>query len=121
DLIHDIKEASNTSVILITHDLGVVAQVCTRVLVMYGGRVMEEAEVIDLYRKPSHPYTQGLLQSVPTRAGAAKGRLIPIEGTPPTLIDPPLGCPFKERCPYGFHKCDDRPPLFNAGDRHRSA
>lgn len=121
DLIHDIKEASNTSVILITHDLGVVAQVCTKVLVMYGGRVMEEAGVIDLYRNPSHPYTQGLLQSVPTRAGAAKGRLIPIEGTPPTLIDPPLGCPFKERCPYAFHKCDERPPLFEVIEGHRSA
>jgi len=121
DLIEQIKETTQTSVILITHDLGVVAQVCTRVLVMYGGRVMEEASVIDLYRTPSHPYTQGLLQSLPTRAGSTKERLLPIEGTPPSLIDPPLGCPFKERCPYAHHKCDERPPLFDVGHEHRSA
>jgi len=121
DLIDDIKEETNTSVILITHDLGVVAQVCTRVLVMYGGMVMEEAKVEDLYRHPAHPYTQGLLQSVPSRAGASNERLIPIEGTPPSLIDPPSGCPFRERCVHAFDRCVERPPLFEVGDQHCSA
>lgn len=121
DLIQDIKEKTNTSVILITHDLGVVAQVCTRVIVMYGGRIMEEAPVEELYRHPTHPYTQGLLKSIPARGGARE-RLVPIEGTPPTLIDPPSGCPFRERCPHAFHKCVERPPLFEVGDQtHRSA
>lgn len=121
DLINDIKEEMNTSVILITHDLGVVAQVCTRVLVMYGGRIMEEAKVEDLYRHPAHPYTQGLLQSVPSRAGASKERLVPIEGTPPSLINPPEGCPFRDRCIHAFDRCVQRPPLFEVGQEHRSA
>lgn len=121
DLIEDIKDKTNTSVILITHDLGVVAQVCTRVIVMYGGRIMEEAAVEDLYRNPSHPYTQGLLQSLPARVSSVNERLMPIEGSPPTLIDPPSGCPFRDRCKHAFERCHERPPMFQVGEGHYSA
>lgn len=121
DLIEDIKEKTNTSVILITHDLGVVAQVCTRVIVMYGGTIMEEASVEDLYRNPSHPYTQGLLQSLPARVSGDNERLKPIEGSPPTLIDPPAGCPFRDRCKHAFERCHERPPMFQVGEGHKSA
>jgi len=81
DLLKDIKEKSNMGVVLITHDLGVVAQVCTRVVVMYGGRIMEEGSVEDIFYRPAHPYTQGLLKSVPKRGGGSRERLVPIEGT----------------------------------------
>lgn len=121
DLFKALKENSNTSVILITHDLGVVAQVCSRVIVMYGGRIMEEGLVEDIFYRPQHPYTKGLLRSVPKRGEGNKERLIPIEGSPPDLIDPPPGCPFMERCPHAFGKCDGRPPMFDLGDGHRSA
>ncbi|MFC4303190.1 ABC transporter ATP-binding protein [Cohnella boryungensis] len=121
DLLKEIKEKSNMAIVLITHDLGVVAQVCTRVLVMYGGRIMEEGAVEDIFYRPGHPYTQGLLRSVPKRGGGSRERLVPIEGTPPDLLDPPPGCPFIERCPHAFGKCTERPPLFELGEGHRSA
>ncbi|MDI4643865.1 ABC transporter ATP-binding protein [Cohnella hashimotonis] len=120
DLLKDIKAKSNMGIVLITHDLGVVAQVCTRVVVMYGGMVMEEGTVEDIFYRPGHPYTQGLLKSVPKRGGGTRERLVPIEGTPPDLLDPPPGCPFIERCPHAFAKCVERPPLFELGDGHRA-
>jgi len=121
DLFKDLKENSNTAVLLITHDLGVVAQVCTRVIVMYGGRIMEEGSVEDIFYRPQHPYTKGLLHSLPKRGEGTKDRLIPIEGSPPDLLNPPPGCPFIERCPHAFEKCPERPPMFKLGDGHRSA
>ncbi|MDG0791031.1 ABC transporter ATP-binding protein [Cohnella ginsengisoli] len=120
DLLKDIKAKSNMGIVLITHDLGVVAQVCTRVVVMYGGMVMEEGTVEDIFYRPGHPYTQGLLKSVPKRGGGTRERLVPIEGTPPDLLDPPPGCPFIERCPHAFGKCTERPPLFELGEGHRA-
>ncbi|MEK0316812.1 ABC transporter ATP-binding protein [Cohnella sp. 56] len=120
DLLKDIKARSNMGIVLITHDLGVVAQVCTRVVVMYGGMVMEEGTVEDIFYRPGHPYTQGLLKSVPRRGGGTRERLVPIEGTPPDLLNPPPGCPFIERCPHAFGKCVERPPLFELGDGHRA-
>lgn len=120
DLLKEIKNKSNMAIVLITHDLGVVAQVCTRVIVMYGGMIMEEGTVEDIFYRPGHPYTQGLLRSVPKRGGGSRERLVPIEGTPPDLIDPPSGCPFIERCPHAFGKCVERPPLFELGDGHRA-
>ncbi|WP_139996628.1 ABC transporter ATP-binding protein [Paenibacillus paridis] len=120
DLLHDLKEQSGTAVVLITHDLGVVAQVCSRVIVMYGGMVMEEGTVEDIFYRTGHPYTQGLLRSLPKRGGTGRERLVPIEGSPPDLIDPPTGCPFMERCPYAFAKCKELPPMFELADGHRS-
>ncbi|SEU26414.1 ABC transporter ATP-binding protein [Paenibacillus sp. NFR01] len=120
DLFKELKGRSDTAVALITHDLGVVAQVCTRVIVMYGGLVMEEGKVEDIFYRPQHPYTQGLLRSIPKRGGGSRERLIPIEGTPPDLLDPPPGCPFMERCPHAFERCSQRPPVTELSPGHRS-
>ncbi|MNH99545.1 Oligopeptide transport ATP-binding protein OppD [compost metagenome] len=120
DLFKELKESSETAIALITHDLGVVAQVCTRVIVMYGGLIMEEGTVEDIFYRPQHPYTQGLLRSIPKRGGGSRERLIPIEGTPPDLLDPPPGCPFMERCPHAFGRCSERPPVVEHAAGHRS-
>ncbi len=111
---------TNTSVVLITHDLGVVAQVCTRVVVMYGGLVMEEGAVGDIFEAPQHPYTQGLLRSVPRVSEGKRERLVSIEGSPPNLLHPPQGCPFQERCPHAMNKCGELPPYFESKPGHRS-
>jgi oligopeptide/dipeptide ABC transporter ATP-binding protein len=120
DLFKELKDNSDTAVALITHDLGVVAQVCTRVIVMYGGMIMEEGKVEDIFYRSRHPYTQGLLRSVPKRGGGTRERLVPIEGTPPDLLNPPPGCPFMERCPHAMDKCKELPPMFDVGPGHRS-
>ena len=99
ELMKDLKDKVKTSIILITHDLGVVADVCSRILVMYGGMIMEEGTTEDIFYNPKHPYTMGLLKSVPRLDLGEKQRLIPIAGTPPDLLKPPKGCPFAARCP----------------------
>ena len=106
--------------LLITHDLGVVAQVCSRVVVMYGGLVMEEGSVEDIFYRPAHPYTQGLLASLP-RPDEVSQRLSPIEGSPPGLLNPPPGCPFAERCPKRMPQCERQPAFYAAGEGHRAA
>lgn len=97
DLIRNLRERLDTSVILITHDLGVVAEMCERVLVMYAGRIVEEATVEDLFESPAHPYTRALIASTPV-LGQAEKELIPIPGSVPDLIDLPVGCKFAPRC-----------------------
>ncbi|MNE92878.1 Oligopeptide transport ATP-binding protein OppD [compost metagenome] len=87
---------------------------------MYGGLVMEEGTVEDIFYRPQHPYTQGLLRSIPKRGGGSRERLIPIEGTPPDLLNPPPGCPFMERCPHAFERCSQRPPVTELSPGHRS-
>ena len=121
ELMKELKEKTNTAILLITHDLGVVAQNCSRVLVMYGGLIMEEGPVIEIFQHPKHPYTEGLLKSLPKASDGFKERLKPIEGTTPNLLTPPSGCPFADRCPYVMGKChDERPPYFQVGKEHRS-
>jgi oligopeptide/dipeptide ABC transporter ATP-binding protein len=105
------------AVLLITHDLGVVAEVAQRVLVMYGGQVVEEAPVRELFAKPSHPYTQGLLRAMP-RAGHARERLITIPGTVPPPTQWPTGCRFRDRCPDVFEPCPRPPAMYSAGPGH---
>ena len=100
DLISRLKEEFNTAVIFITHDLGVVAGLCDRVIVMYGGRIMEHASTMQLYTDPRHPYTLGLLKSVPRLDEVRKERLEPIPGMPPDLVNAIPGCPFFPRCTY---------------------
>jgi peptide/nickel transport system ATP-binding protein len=100
----EVKDRVNAAVILITHDLGVVANMANKVLVMYAGRAVETAEVTDLYAHPRHPYTAGLLGSIPSM-DARKGRLTPIRGTPPSLLNMPPGCPFSPRCPLASDVC----------------
>jgi oligopeptide transport system ATP-binding protein len=117
----DLKDKVNTSIILITHDLGVVADVCSRIVVMYGGLIMEEGTSEEIFYDPKHPYTMGLLKSIPRLDLGEKQRLIPIEGTPPDLIKPPVGCPFASRCPYAMKICKEhRPPYFEVSKGHRS-
>lgn len=120
DLLKELKDKTSASIALITHDLGVVAQVCSRVIVMYGGMVMEEGTVEDIFYHSKHPYTQGLLRSVPQRQGGSRERLVPIEGSPPDLLDPPPGCPFMDRCPHAMPKCAELPPHFEIKEGHRA-
>lgn len=119
-LLKSLQQQTRTAILLITHDLGVVAQVCSRVVVMYGGLVMEEGGVEDIFYRPAHPYTRGLLASLP-RPGEAARRLSPIEGTPPGLLNPPPGCPFAERCPERMPQCERQPGFYAPGEGHRAA
>jgi oligopeptide transport system ATP-binding protein len=120
ELMKDLKDKINTSIILITHDLGVVADVCSRIIVMYGGLVMEEGTTEQIFYEPKHPYTMGLLKSVPRMDVAEKQRLIPIDGTPPDLVKPPKGCPFAARCDYSMKVClEEVPPYFSDREGHR--
>ncbi|MBE5912646.1 MAG: ABC transporter ATP-binding protein [Pseudobutyrivibrio ruminis] len=105
DLIKDLKNKFNTAMILITHDLGVVAQVCDKVAVIYAGRIVESGTLADVYDNPSHPYTRGLFAALPDLDNDVE-RLSPIEGLPPDPSEIRDGCDFKERCPYKCHGCD---------------
>ncbi|MDD3106380.1 MAG: ABC transporter ATP-binding protein [Bacilli bacterium] len=113
ELMRDLKNEINSSIILITHDLGVIAEICNKVIVMYGGMIMEKADILNLYDNPQHPYTKGLLLSVPRNVTGVKKRLVPIEGSPPDLMSPPTGCPFSPRCPHAMEIClKEAAPLF---------
>ena len=112
DLIRDLQRQDNMSVILITHDLGVVAQLCHRIAVMYGGLILEEGTTDEIFEAPAHPYTQALLRSIPSIDEAEGQRLQPIEGHAPSLISPPPGCPFAPRCPYAAAECQAGVPGF---------
>jgi peptide/nickel transport system ATP-binding protein len=115
-----LQEQFGTAIILITHDLGVVAEMADEVVVMYAGAVMERAPRRDIFYRNHHPYTQGLLASLPARS---EDRLTPIPGTPPSLISLPKGCPFAARCSHVFDRCSEPPPLIDVGGdpRHQSA
>lgn len=120
-LMKELNQKMDTSTILITHDLGVVADACSRILVMYGGLIMEEGSKRDIFYRPLHPYTMGLLKSIPKLNEAGKKRLLPIQGTPPDLLHPPAGCPFCDRCPYAMEICrDEIPPFFQAEEGHKA-
>ncbi len=110
DLMRELKRRLGTSIILITHDLGVVAGMASRVLVMYAGKVIEEGPVKEIYYGPRHPYTWGLLKSVPVLSSTEKKRLVPIHGQPPDLLDPPPGCRFNPRCEHALKICLVREP-----------
>jgi peptide/nickel transport system ATP-binding protein/oligopeptide transport system ATP-binding protein len=105
ELIRNITKELNTSLILITHNLGIVARYAKRVFVMYAGHIVEYGSAMEVYHSPCHPYTAGLLASVPRLDEPRKTRLQPIEGQPPDLIAPPVGCSFQERCAYCISEC----------------
>ncbi len=114
ELMAELQRAEGTTIILITHDLGVVANTCRRVLVMYAGRFVEEAAVDDLFARPKHPYTLGLLKSLP-RLTANRQPLTPIDGQPPDLVALPSGCYFHPRCPNAIERCSAEYPPWFAG------
>jgi oligopeptide transport system ATP-binding protein len=119
-LLKDLQQRLGMAVILITHDLGVIAEVTDRVLVLYGGLVMETAPVRELFAAPGHPYTVGLLGAVPDLRDDTHRRLTPIPGSPPNMLAPPPGCPFAPRCPYAMTRClAELPPLFGEGHQSR--
>ncbi|MGN1022985.1 MAG: ABC transporter ATP-binding protein [Lachnospiraceae bacterium] len=110
-----------TSIVFITHDLGVVAEICSRVEVMYGGMIMEEAPIDDIFENPKHPYTMGLLQSIPSISQKKSQRLIPIPGSPPDMTNPPKGCPFVSRCSYARNICaGELPDFYPIDEAHKS-
>jgi peptide/nickel transport system ATP-binding protein len=113
ELIDRLKDEFNSAVILITHDLGVVAEIADEIVVMYAGRVVERANTRELFYDPQHPYTWGLLGSIPRLDRAKQERLHSIKGSPPSLIRAPAGCKFRPRCPHAFDKCVEEPDLIN--------
>jgi oligopeptide transport system ATP-binding protein len=122
ELVRRLQRELGMAVIWITHDLGVVAGFCEQVNVMYAGFIIESAAVRDIYASPQHPYTKGLLGSIPRLDAKSKSKLSPIEGLPPDLIDLPKGCPFAARCSYVQDICRaERPELRPVGDGHRTA
>jgi peptide/nickel transport system ATP-binding protein len=117
DLLRDLRTRLQTTIVLITHDLGVIAQICDRVGVMYAGQLVEVAPVSEIFRTPRHPYTQALLAALPTQQ-QAPGSLRVIPGRVPNLADPPPGCRFSTRCPYVMDECAEVPPLAHETDEH---
>jgi len=117
DLLRDLRTRLQTTIVLITHDLGVVAQICDRVGVMYAGQLVEVAPVAEIFRSPRHPYTQALLAALPTQQ-QVPGSLRVIPGRVPNLADPPPGCRFSTRCPYVMDVCATVPPLAHETDEH---
>lgn len=109
-ILRSLQQELGMSVIFITHDLGVVAEICTRVAVMYGGTIVEEGTLEEIFNEPAHPYTRGLLASVPRIDGDRAQRLESIPGTPPDLLYPPQGCPFVARCEFARNICETTPP-----------
>src|SRR5438094_1141357 len=117
-LLREIQQATNLGLIFITHDFGIVAKMCDRVMVMYAGRAVETGSVRDIFNRPSHPYTQALLSSVPTMDERVE-RLYSIAGQPPALWDLPAGCRFAARCPYTEARCEtEYPPSFRVAEGH---
>jgi oligopeptide/dipeptide ABC transporter ATP-binding protein len=119
ELMKSLREQNRMAIMLITHDLGVIAEMADEVVVMYAGKVVERADVGTIFERPHHPYTKGLLASIP-RLGEKRARLAVIKGTVPNPLNLPPGCLFKRRCPYAMPICDTPPPYQAVGDKHLS-
>jgi peptide/nickel transport system ATP-binding protein len=113
ELMRELRRTISTSIILITHDLGVIAEMADRVVVMYAGQIVESATVHQLFDDALHPYSQALLHSMPVLGDSTDRELVAIEGTVPMMINPPLGCRFADRCSKRFDRCDKQPPLIS--------
>lgn len=121
ELIRKLQKDRKMSVIFITHNLGVVAEVCDKVSVMYAGKMVEQGTVDDIFYNPSHPYTLGLMRSMPRVDAGEYERLIPIEGNPVDMLNPPEGCGFGARCEYCMNVClRKEPPTIDLGNGHKS-
>lgn len=122
ELMQSLREKIEMSIIFITHNLGVVAEICDKVSVMYGGRIVEQAPVDDIFYNPGHPYTKGLLRSMPRVDAESYERLIPIEGSPVDLLNSPAGCPFASRCEHCMKIClKEMPAYVQLGEKHIAA
>lgn len=122
ELMRDLQREEGTAIILISHDLGVIANMCHRVHVMYAGRIVEKAPIDELFRQPRHPYTLGLMRTMPRLGGPARGRLEPIPGQPPDLAELPTGCAFHPRCGFAADRCRaERPKLAKTEAGHAFA
>jgi len=122
DLIQNLQRETGMAVIVITHDLGVIAETCEDVVVMYAGKVAETASAIELFKNPKHPYTQGLLNSIPRLETPPKTKLNIIQGIVPSLYELPSGCRFRNRCPHAMEICGgDPPPMISVGQDHFAA
>ncbi len=121
DLLQEIRVKTNTAIILITHDLGVVANMADRVAVMYAGKIVETGTAEDIFYHPAHPYTEALLKSLPTIDTSRETRLVSIPGTPPDLLLPPAGCGFASRCSYCMKICQtEQPEEYETNENHKS-
>jgi oligopeptide/dipeptide ABC transporter ATP-binding protein len=118
ELMNEMQRKTGSAIILITHDLGVVAETCRDVLVMYGGNLVEYGTADQIFSSPKMPYTQGLLASLPRLDEEEPRRLVPIKGQPPNMLHMPPGCAFAPRCAYRMPICDQTVPLYDFGDDH---
>jgi len=122
ELLKQLQKDTGMSIILITHDLGVIAEVSSHVIVMYGGLIMEKGTVQDIFYNPQHPYTKGLHKSIPKPHAKNDQRLVPIKGSPPDLMNPPSGCPFSSRCDFAMEVClTEAAPGYKISDSQSSA
>ncbi len=122
EIMKDLKKRCNMSIVLITHDLGIVSDICNKIIIMYGGEIMEYGPIASLYKSPSHPYTNGLINSLPKIDEKEGAQLTPIEGAPVDLMHPPAGCPFAPRCSKCMKVClTEKPPYFEMEPGHYSA
>jgi len=122
ELMKDLQQKTQMSIVFITHNLGVVAEICDRVSVMYAGRIVEQGKVDDIFYNPHHPYTMGLLRSMPNIEETRHEKLIPIDGTPVDMLNPPAGCPFGPRCEFCMNIClRENPPLIQVSEGHRAS
>jgi peptide/nickel transport system ATP-binding protein/oligopeptide transport system ATP-binding protein len=118
ELVKELRQKLGMAIIWITHDLGVIAGIADRVMVMYGGQVVEQAPVRELFANPQHPYTRALLKTIPAISGPREARLKVIEGQPPIMQGAPVACPFRARCDYRHDRCDRENPARRAIDGH---
>ncbi|OGN65210.1 MAG: peptide ABC transporter ATP-binding protein [Chlamydiae bacterium RIFCSPHIGHO2_12_FULL_49_9] len=114
DMLKNLQKRFQMSLLLITHDMGVVSEICKKVIVMYAGKIVEMGSVDEILKSPKHPYTQMLLRSRPNLESTKEIPLTSIDGSPPNLLDPPKGCAFKERCPFAANICDKDPPFIKS-------
>lgn len=122
ELMKGLQQKTQMSIVFITHNLGVVAEICDRVSVMYAGRIVEQGKVDDIFYNPHHPYTMGLLRSMPNIEETSHEKLIPIDGTPVDMLNPPTGCPFGPRCEFCMNIClRENPPLIQVSEGHRAS
>jgi oligopeptide transport system ATP-binding protein len=122
DILKNLQKKNNTSIIMITHDLGVVANIAQEIAVMYSGVIVERGKCADIFYRPRHPYTWALIRSVPRLDLENKQKLASIPGTPPDLLNPPVGCPFATRCQYCMEICkEEMPERTDFGDGHTAS